>query len=228
MDTNQRRDASEIKTHEEILSIFQELDRLEKLVKNNLLPENEHADTDVMLQEMERAEPHIETIKEPRLKKPINIIQPHKQKQQSLLSLYERHKKEQTFGKRVKRIYFSKKEQPSDLVPSAETELKHDKETRDEVKIVKSTFTLHITDEGSLVGLDIKKPSPPKAVNGFFERRRHRMETSEQANEVPASGLKGKMKRVFSKIIPQRSKEVEISGGIGGKIKGIFKRRSKE
>jgi hypothetical protein len=228
VDTNQRWDASEIKTHEEILALFRELDRIEERVKNLHLSEDEGFDTTTVLQEVERAEPSIKRIREPRSEKSIKSIQRKKQKKLLHLFLFEHHKKEQDSRKKVKRIYFSKKEYPSDFVPSAETEIEHGKEAGEEVKPVKTTFALHITDDGSLVGLTIKKPKPSKPENEFFERLRHRTETGEETEEKPATGFNGRMKRLFSKIIPRRSEEGETSGGIGRKIKGIFKRESKE
>jgi hypothetical protein len=228
VDTNQRRDAAEVKTHEEILSLFRELDRIEERVKNLQLSDDAYFDTDKVLQEVEITEPSVEIIQEPRSEQPIDTNLRDTQKKKNHFSLLVRHKKERASRKRMKRVYFSKKEQPATREPSAETELQHHvKKVRERAKPLKSTFNLHITEDGTLAGLDVKRPKPPKAQNGFF-RRRHKSETDAQPQEVQAPGFKGKMKRLVSKIIPHRSKKGETSTGLGSRIKGIFKRGTKE
>jgi len=209
--------------------LFRELEIIEERVKNLQLSEDELFDADTVLQEVEIPEPPVEIIREPQPETPSEKIRLDKQKKRDHVSLFKRQKKEQLSGKRIKRIYFSKKEHPTNLIPSAETELhQHVEETREEAKPVKSTFTLHFTGDGNLVGLDMKKPKPPKDKKGFLWLRHGRTETGEQPQEELAPGFKGKMKRLFSKIIPRKSKEGETSGGIGSKIKRIFKRGSKE
>jgi hypothetical protein len=229
VDTNHRQDASGVKTHEEILALFRELKIIEERVKNLQLPEDELFDTDIMLQEVEVPRQPIETLEELQLEIPSENIRLNRQNTRDHVSLLKRQKKESHSGKRVKRIYFSKKGHPDNRTISTETDLQqHAEETGDEVKPVKSTFTLRFTEDCTLVGLDIKKPKPPNEKKGFLRLRRRNTEKGEQPKEVPEPGLKGKMKRLFSKIIPQKTKEGEPGGGIGGKIKGLFKRGSKQ
>ena len=227
MDTEHRRDASGVKTHEEILLLLKELDTIEKRVKNLQPSEDASNNTNAMLQEAEINEPSVETIQEPQPKQPDDIIHRTAHKKQNRLSLLDSYKKQQATKRRTKRRIFSNKEDQAPPVPPNEPEVhQHIKRRKEKEKPIQSTFKLYITEEGTLAGLDVKKPKPPKAQNGLF--RRHTTETNDQPQDAQEPGFKGKLKRLVKKIIPHTSKKGEGSTGIGNRIKGIVKRRPKE
>jgi len=208
--------------------MLQELDTIEKRVKNLQLSEVVADDANMVLQEVEITEPSTETIKELRPKRLIDTIHRDAQKQQNRFSLFERHKTERAAAKKTRRSFFSYKKQPSNLKPPVDPEVhRHMRGRRETVKPVQSTFKLYISEEGALAGLDIKRPQPPKTRNGLFGRR-HKTDTSDQPQETQEPGFKGKMKRLASKILPRASRKGETSTGLGSKIKGIVKRRPRE
>ena len=227
MDTEQRRDASGVKTHEEILLLLKELDTIEKRVKNLQLSEDASNDADAVLKEVEITEPSVETIQEPQPEQPNDIIHRDAHKKQNRLSLLDFYKKQRVTKRRTKRRIFSNKGDQAPLLQPNEPEVHQQiKRRREKEKPIQSTFKLYITEEGTLAGLDIKKPKPPKAQNGLF--RRHTTETNNQPQDTQEPGFKGKLKRLVKKIIPRTSKKGEAGTGIGNRIKGIVKRRPKE
>lgn len=216
MDSEQRRDASDVKTHKEILSLLKELDTIEKRVKNLPVSEDSSADAEVVLQDVEITEPPVKTIQKPRPELPMDIIHRHAHKKQDRLSLLDLYKKQRATERKSKRSFFSHKAEKTPLVPSAKPEVHRPiKRRRGKERPIQSTFKLYITEEGTLGGLDLKKPKPPKA-------------TKEQPQEAEEPGFKGKLKRLAKKIIPRASKKGEASQGIGSRIKGIVKRKPKE
>ena len=227
MDTEQRKDASDVKTHEEILLLLKDLDTIEKRVKNLQLSEDVCNDANTLIQEAEITEPSVETIQEPQPEQLNDIIHRNTNKKQNRVSLLDFYKKQRATKTRTKHRIFSNKEDQAHLVPPDEPEVhQHIKRRREKEKLLQSTFKLYITEEGTLAGLDIMKPKPPKAQNGLH--RRHTTETNDQPQDAQEPGLKGKMKRLVKKIIPRSSKKGEAGSGIGNRLKGIVKRRTKE
>jgi hypothetical protein len=226
VDTDKRRDASDVKTHEEILSLLRELDIMEERVKNLWLPDDSYYDADMTLQEVERTEHYAETITEPHSEVPIDTIQKETKQKKTRLPLLQHHKAQRVVEKKIRPNLSSNKKKPFSHPPSIKTR-RHLKTRRATDKSVPSTFKLYITGEGALGGLDMQRPKPPKAQNRLFGRR-HKTETGEQPQEAQEPGFKGKMKRVVSKIVPRRSKNAEANTGIGSRLKGIVKRKPKE
>jgi hypothetical protein len=226
VDTNQRRDAPDVKTHEEILSLLRELDILEKRVKNLQLPDDSHSDADVSLQEVERTEQYAETIVEPHSEVPIDTIKQEAQQEKIRLPLLKHHKTKRAVTKEARRSLFPHKKQPVSYLPKTTTR-RHLRTRNAPEKPVQSTFKLYVTEEGALAGLDMQRPKPPKPQIRLFGRH-YKTETSEQRQEVQEPGFKGRMKRLVTKIVPHRSKNAEASTGIGSRLKGIVKRKPKE
>ena len=225
MDTNQRRDAPEVKTHEEILSLLRELDILEERVKNLQLTDDNYSDADVELQEVDRTDQYAETITEPHSEVPIDTITQETQQEQTRLPLFEHHKTKRAVAKETRRSLLLHKKQPVSHPPK--TKARRHLRTRSFIeKPVQSTFKLYITEEGALAGLDSQRPKPPKPQIRLFGRD-HKTETGEQRQEAQEPGFKGTMKRLVTKIVPHRSKNAEASTGIGSRLKGIVKRKPK-
>ena len=103
-----------------------------------------------------------------------------------------------------------------------------------EIKSVKATFTLKLTEQGDLVGLNIKKPKSPREEKKSGLKQLLKRKKSEETvkEKEPPKGIKGNLLGIVSKIKPKKSTGEKSSGGskisnIVGKIKGIFSRKSK-
>jgi hypothetical protein len=227
VDTEQRTDASDVKTHEEILLLLKELDSIEKRVKNLRLSEEPYNDANAVQQEVEITEPSVETIQEPQPEQPDDIIHRNAHKVQNRVSLLDFYKKQRATKIKTKRRVFSNEGDHAPLLLPAEPEVhQYAKRRRKKEKPIQSTFKLYITEEGTLAGLDIMKPKPPKAQDGLF--RRHTTGTNDHPQDAQEPGFKGKLKRLVKKINPRSSKKGEAGNGIGNRLKGIVKRRPKE
>jgi hypothetical protein len=88
-----------------------------------------------------------------------------------------------------------------------------------EVKPIRTTFTLDIDSNGNLVGFPMKKQKPHNGKN--IENN------PENQVEEPAKGIKGKLLQLASWFRRKKTAEGETEG-IVSKIKGIFRRKSKE
>lgn len=98
-----------------------------------------------------------------------------------------------------------------------------------QVEIPRSTFVLQVDAEGNLVGLPLKKPKPDKGKKARFSSGKKTLdETTGDTGDESTSGIKGTLKQIGSLFHRKESSDIESSGGIGDKIKGIFKRKSKE
>ncbi len=114
---------------------------------------------------------------------------------------------------------------------------KRKNEQEEDIKPLKSTFTLKLNKKGDLVGLNIKKPKPPKEKSKFrlksLFKKSPKDEKVQEKEDV--GGFKGKLIGIVSKLpfkkgnsttdSPKES-ESKISS-IVEKIKGIFSWKSK-
>ncbi len=215
MDTGQKRDAFDVKSHKEILQLFKELDAVEQRVKNLQAIEDVPGNAEVVPQATEIIEP-LETIQELQPERPIDTTQPRTPKKRDHPSLLDLYKKQQVHNKKSKPGFFS---YTRDQTPYPEPLLipkgpRQKRKQKPNAKPLNSTFKLYITEEGTLAGLDIKKPKP------------QRTQSSEPETKEP--GFKGTLKHLVKKIIPRASKRGDKGMGIGGRIKGIVKRKPKE
>ena len=224
---HQKKESSEIKTHEEIMVLFKSLESMEEKVKNPELYVEELFESEEILQEVERpTQIPAEVVEEPQRIEPVGEISQSKKerRKRSLLFIHER--KEQPAERKINRLSFWRKEKINELEPDAATEVPQQLK---DTKPPRSTFILQFDGNGNLVGLPVKKPKLETEKKGwFFFRRKGQAETAEQSEEEPAKGIKGKLNRVVSKLRRKKSLEGESGGGVGGKIKGIFRRKSKE
>ncbi|EMR74579.1 hypothetical protein MBGDF03_00782 [Thermoplasmatales archaeon SCGC AB-540-F20] len=85
------------------------------------------------------------------------------------------------------------------------------KKSKGELEPGNSTFTLRIDDQSNLVGFNIKKPKPQveSKHRRFLPFKRGFSKESEDEKTTEESGIKGKIKGIFSRI----------------KIKSIWRRR---
>jgi hypothetical protein len=226
VETNQRRDAPDVKTHEEILSLLRELDILEKRVKNLQVANDNHSDADMSVQEVERTEQYDETVIEPHSEVPIDTFKQETQQEKIRLPLLKHHKTKRAVTKEARRSFFTHKKQPVSQLPKTTTR-RHLRTRNTPEKPVQSTFKLYVSEEGALAGLDMQRPKPPKPQIRLFGRH-HKTETVEQRQEVQEPGFKGRIKRLATKIVPHRTKNAEANTGIGSRLKGIVTRKPKE
>lgn len=222
---NQKRESSGIRTHEEIIALFKELETMEEKIKNPELLVEELFEPETTIPEVELP-PQIPTDvqTEPQPTEPVGETPaPKKQKRLPLF----RHKKEQKIEKKIKRSHLWRKAPTDEKDLTASTEIAQQLQ---EPKPLRSTFTLQFDPDGNLAGLPVKKPKPEREKKGLFPfRRKGQSETAEQPEEEPVSGFKGKLKKITSKLRRKKSSEGgESSGGIGGKLKGILRRKGKE
>ncbi len=221
---NEKETSSEVKTHKEILRLFQDLDSLEVKVKNPDIVEGQSLESDAFLQEVDLPiQNPIEADEEPLSVEPSGEI-PRKKKERSFLK--KKEKREKPSEKKNNWFTFQKKEKNNQSGLAASTEIEPQAL---EVKIPQSTFILQLDDTGHLVGLPIKKPKPEQEKKGWFSlRSKSRLDTSTNQEAEPAKGIIGKLKQIIPGLRQKKSSETESSNGIGDKIKGLFKRKSNE
>ncbi len=96
-------------------------------------------------------------------------------------------------------------------------------------KPMHGTFTLHLDEEGNLIGFPIKKPVPKpekkhRRLLPFGKKKSEGENETEQPKE-PAKGIKGKIKRITSRF--KRSKGEKGSEGRFSKLKNKLPKRGK-
>jgi hypothetical protein len=224
---NQKKESPEIKTHAEIMVLFKSLESMEEKVKNPELYVEELFESEEILQEVERpTQIPAEVVEEPQRIEPVGEISQNKKERRKRSPLFKHERKEQPAERKINRLSFWRKEKINELEPDAATEVPQQLK---DIKPPRSTFILQFDGNGNLVGLPVKKPKLETEKKGwFFFRRKGQTETAEQPEEELAKGMKGKLNRVVSKLRRKKSSEGESGGGFGGKIKGIFRRKSKE
>ncbi len=224
---NQKKESPEIKTHEEIMVLFKSLESMEEKVKNSELYVEELFESEEILQEVERpTQIPAEIVEEPQRIEPVGEISPSKKERRKRSPLFKHERREQPAERKINRLSFWRKEKINKLEPEATTEVLQQLK---DIKPPRSTFILQFDGNGNLVGLPVKKPKLKIEKKGWlFFRRKGQAETAEQPDEEPVKGIKGKFKHVVSKLRRKKSSEGETSGGVSGKIKGIFRRKSKE
>lgn len=205
---SQQDDSSEIKTHDEIMRLFKDLEIVEARVKN---PEDlikEIIASETSLQEME---PSLrvpeEAVEQEYYLEPASEI-PEDQNENHRYLFWKR--KEKREGEETeKKQWFSFVKRKNDLesdyeYPDLATE---DREQLE--RIPRSTFVLQVDTNGNLVGLPVKKSKP---------------ESEKKQDEEPEKGIKGRLKQLGSLFRRKGSSDAEANEGIGAKIKGIFRR----
>jgi hypothetical protein len=214
---NQKRESSGIKTHEEIIALFKELETVEEKIKNPDLIVEEIFEPEESIQEVELPSEIPSEDKTPP-SEPVGET-PSSKKQKRTFSI--QHEK-----KKIKRSHLWRK------APTEEKDLSVSPEFEQQPRILKplrSTFVIQFDSEGNLIGLPVKKPKPKKEKKGLFPfGRKGTSKAAEQPEEEPAAGFKGKIKKLTSRFRRKKSSEAESSGGIGGKLKGLLRRKGKE
>ena len=214
----QKHEDSGIKTHEEIIALFEELESLEEKIKNPDLIIEELFEPEASIQEVELppeifckdeiqlpSKPDEETASP---KKHKRIFSPHKEKKPIKRS----------------RLWRKAPTEEKDLTASPEMEQQPQK-----VQPLRSTFVIQFDSEGNLTGFPVKKPKPKQEKKGLFPfKRKGTREAAAQPEEEPAAGFKGKIKKLASRFRRTKSSEAESSGGRGGKLKGLLRRKGKE
>ncbi|MEM4258357.1 MAG: hypothetical protein QXL17_04305 [Candidatus Thermoplasmatota archaeon] len=214
-DQNQEERITSVKSHEDILKLFKEIEEIETRMKTPLVIEDiEEAQPDVTIS------PNLELIE----------IQPEETEPNTQqIPVGSKISKR----KSVPKFFFKKKKQPEDTEDIKKTKfLKFWK--KDTEKELHPTFTLKIDSEGNLIGLNIKKPKPPREKKQrfrFLHRKHEKPDTQTPSTETekPSSehGLKGKMKRIIQRVIPKRKTKKEGTSKLAvfGKVKKIIKRK---
>jgi hypothetical protein len=224
---HQKKESSEIKTHEEIMGLFKTLESMEEKVKNPDLTSDRIFESKEDLQELEHpVQIPVEAVQEPEPLEPVGEIPPKDKERRKRTPFLKNKQIEQTTERKINRHSFWKKETLNEIDPDAATEVPQQLK---DIKPIRSTFSLQLDENGNLVGLPIKKPKLKTEKKGwFFFRRKDQGATAGQPEEEPAKGMKGKLTRVVSKLRRNKSSDGESTGGFVGKIKGIFRRKSKD
>jgi hypothetical protein len=205
---DQKEASSEVKTHQEILNLFKDLESLEAKVKNPEVFEGKSIESEAFLHEIDLPMQNSEEAgEEPQSMEPPREI-PQKKGEKKKQSLLEKKEKR---GKQPEFATSTGLEQPVQ-----------------EVKIPRSTFILELDSDGHLVGLPVKKPIMEKEKKDWFFFKRKTQSGAVEQQEEPVKGIKGKLKHVVSTLRRKKSSEAEPREGIGGTIKGLLKRKSKE
>jgi len=221
---DQKKGYSTLKSHNEILDLFKELETIEDNVKNPDTIDESTIEPEIAKQEIEPIDITEEIVKEPVISE---VIVKKEKKPKSKFSSKLRKKKKLKEPKSKKRFLKLRRSK------SIKTE-----DAQGELKQIKNTFTLKLNGQGELVGLNIKKPITKKEKTPLLKKLFKKGEAKEKAPAEPeVKGIKGipvKIKGIISKItsklpIGKKGKSSESkSSGIGGKVKGIFSRKSKK
>jgi hypothetical protein len=222
---HQKKESSGIKTHEEILALFESLETLEEQIKNPETSADEFLKTKAILQELEPPiQKPLKVIEEPQPVQPVGEIHFRRIGKPTQI-LFKKQEKEEPAKREIKRFAFLKGKKKIEPEPAIATEVPLQVQ---DVKPLRSTFTLELDINGNLIGLPVKKPKPEREKKGWSLFKRKNQGENAEHPEEPAKGIKGKLKAVGSKLLRRKSSEGESSGGIGAKMKGIFQRKSKE
>lgn len=218
---DQKKGSSALKSHNEILDLFKELETIEENVKNPEVIEEIIIKPDIAKQEIEQTDITGEIEKD--LDTSEDSVKKEKNHKLQFLSKLRKKKKPKEPGKRFLKLRRFKSIKTEDI--------------HGELKPIKSTFTLKINDQGNLIGLNIKKPITKKEKKPLRLKLFKKGAAKEEAPAVTdVKGIKGipvKIKGLFSKIRLKKSEASNSEGGgskisgVAGKIKGIFSRKSK-
>jgi hypothetical protein len=223
----EKKDSSEVKTHEEILRLLKDVESLEEKVKNPDVFTEEEIKPEIVFQEVEQPG-HIPDFIDEQVqpREPFEEIPQKKIKKFRQPLIKKQEKMEGPSREKKPWLSFLKKniKNVQVLEPSSELEPKPQEGT-----IPRSTFILQLDTSGNLVGFPIKKQKQENQKKGWlFSRRKPQEGGTTLSEEETAKGIKGKLKGIVSKLGRRKSSEGESSGGMVGKITGIFRRKSKE
>lgn len=205
---NQQDDSSEIKTHDEIMRLFKDLEVVEARVKN---PEDLIKEIIVSETLLQETEPSLrmpaeaveqENYLEPALEIPEDQNENHRH-------LFWKRKEKIEGEETEKKWWFSFLKMKNDLESDDEYPYLITEDGEHLERIPRSTFVVQLDTNGNLVGLPVKKPRP---------------ETKNKQEEELEKGIKGRLKQLGSVFHKRGSSDAEASEGIGAKIKGIFRR----
>lgn len=230
---NQQEDSSQLKSHEEIMRLFKDLEVVEAKVKNPTVFLKDQIEQDSIAQKIELS-----------MHKPEESLEQQKPLEPSTeIPLNQDDSERRPFWrKKQKPGLESDEKKPIFSVLSDEQQTQQEQQTHQEldiatevdqpapqVEIPRSTFVLQVDAEGNLVGLPLKKPKPDKGKKARFSSGKKTLdETTGDTGDESTSGIKGTLKQIGSLFHRKESSDIESSGGIGDKIKGIFQRKSKE
>jgi len=223
---DQNHDASKVKTHEEILRLFQEVQSVEAKVRNPDLWKPTNLVTKTPSQDLETSRQSIEETSEKRpLEEPTGEL-PHEMEEEHEQSLLNRPEtleghpagKSRWFG-------FLNLQHSEDLA----IESNRDDEPAEEARRpLHSTFTLQLDPSGNLTGFPLKKPSIVRERKGWLSSKRTTHSEGGDSEEETDEGFRGKLKHLFSFFRRQSLEESDSREGIGEKIRGIFRRKDEE
>jgi hypothetical protein len=204
---HEKSESAEVKSHEEIVELFKELRLLEQKVKNPNLVVAEIDEPRIKPQDVEPVRaPLPETIVERHPLEPRREIQGTEK---------EKGKKPSPIISVQKTVIEEQKKEPRSLWRKEKTRALEPQIPTNTQQVSKekipsqSTFTLQLDPEGNLIGFPLKK---------------HRPEKKGGENE-PSKGIKARFLRMIPGRKSTESSSEESQGGIGSKIKGIFKRK---
>ncbi|MBN1860365.1 MAG: hypothetical protein JW840_02765 [Candidatus Thermoplasmatota archaeon] len=205
---SRQQDSTEVKTHDEILRLFKDLESIEAKVKNSELFEKDFSRAETFLREIE---PQVKKPEEPNEEtsqpEPPDEMRPELEEKQKRPFWRKKEKQFEPPGLKTPWFSFLKRKTDNQLEQETPTEVEA---PTPEIKIPRSTFILQLDTEGNLTGLPLKKPKP------------------EKQEEEQVKGLRGKLGHIGSFLRRKNASEAESKTGIGDKIKGIFRRKSKE
>jgi len=220
---HQKNESTGTKTHEEIAELLKTIKVMEEKIKNPDLNVEELFEPEVPFQE-----------EKPLVQQPLEqISEKEKPESQEEVPIQKKEKRKKKIKQKParkkspeeqsqKRSLFWRKEKIGELDTDTSLEnLPPQKSTAP----MHTTFTLQLDAEGNLIGFPLKKTIPEGKKGWSFFKKKGGSSSSE---EEPVPGIKGKVLRVISRLKPKGSSEGESGNGIGGKIKGLLRRRSKD
>jgi hypothetical protein len=209
----------ELHTHEEIMKVFKDLEIIEAKVKNPTIYGKELLKSTTNLTDFERhVHRTVDVLQTPRLHKPRGEVTQKQEGPSTLLP--ERKEKLGTEPKKTHRFPFINQERNVQRETIAQIEVE---KQISNPPVTRSTFVLQLDENGTLIGLPIKKPKPDHKKSRFSLRKTPQ-EVSDESTEQPPEGIRGRLQQIGSLFHRKSSAESESGSGVGDKLKGLFRR----
>jgi len=212
---NQAEDSSKVKTHEEILKLFHEVQSVEAKIKNPEEFKKESCSDSAILQEKKSPlEKSPDTPQTTQHLEPAGEIPENKREKLQKPGAKKIDTPKIPEENKTHWFDFLKLEQHDIQALEPTEKIKSEPE---EAQIPQSTFVLELDTTGNLTGFPLKKPPREK-------------KTSPESGEIeePVTGIRGKLKHLIAQFRRKNPEDSESSGGIGEKLKGVFRRKNKE
>ena len=167
-----KKETSTLKSHEEILELLEEIKSIEDKLKDPEKLQVNSIENETVERDMNKAETTTEKTNELQSSivqadfKDELQIEKDKKKKNKIYSLIRLRKKKKSKKSKIKNFFRRREIKPDEnnVLETVESTNLVKGETRERIKPTDSTFTLHINNQGDLVGFNIKKHNSPSLL----------------------------------------------------------------